>query len=615
MRKFRFSQITTVLLVTSILFLWSAAPTTATGRIAVHPFNCDADPDYGVYLADRLTSELFNHSYFTALDSLRFELIEPDTLSDDLAKRAMGARLPAEDLTTIRDHVDADYLILGSISDVGHLSIQVAVLDITTGEMVWRGSVKDSPAWTWTQMDKNVGDIPVMNMLEKLGFGAFDARPKPLAASDLPRKIALQPIHTTSDAPHAADSPRPLELGLQRDGLFELVKGSIGSMPSRTAPPRLTYKWRTMAHSGLEVDAVLCGSLKTLGKDGTVHNVGIASRLVEVPTGRILWAGSSSGRRVWRHDKLSDVTDATMGVLTERFAQFGASAAEGSLADVLADATNGSGWALVGNAYLQRGLLKQALEAFNTALTFPDGKASAFNGMGLVSVRRFEGFDEGIRYFKKALDEDPDYMEAYANLAQAYFDRDMTTGTRYAQEAIDRDPTYSRTYRIFGNWYEKNEEDKKAVEYYRKYARMEPEDTDTAVRFGYALGRLQDFRGIQDHIEPLLRTHPEAYELLPVVAYKDYRSGRFNKSRELFDRFLGRIGKGEREIYEDLSPLLTDEFRMVYGDLDEEKRKEFTERFWLERDPDLTTEPNERHLEHLSRVWIARRDYSDLAFP
>ncbi|MEE2754781.1 MAG: GWxTD domain-containing protein, partial [Candidatus Latescibacterota bacterium] len=159
------------------------------------------------------------------------------------------------------------------------------------------------------------------------------------------------------------------------------------------------------------------------------------------------------------------------------------------------------------------------------------------------------------------------------------------------------------------------EEDKKAVEYYRKYAKMEPGDTDTAVRFGYALGRLQDFRGIQDHIEPLLRTHPEAYELLPVVAYKDYRSGRFNRSRELFDRFLGRIGKGEREIYEDLSPLLTDEYRTVYGDLDEEKRKKFTERFWLERDPDLTTEPNERHLEHLSRVWIARRDYSDLAFP
>ena len=598
-----------------IVILCVSGSVLATGRIAVHPFRYTADADYGVYLADRLTSELYGHSYFTALDSLRFELIEPDTLSDDLVDRAMAGSPDPTDLEAIRGHVDADHLVLGIVTSLGHLSIQVAVLDVGSGSLVWRGSTTDNPAWTWTQMDKNVGDIPVLALLKSMGYDAFDTRPKPLDAADLPRKIALQPIHTTADGPLAADCRRRLQSGLERDGLFEIVRGSLGSDPSRTAPPRLGFKWRTMAHSGLEVDAVLCSSLKTLGKDGIVHNVGVASRLVEVPTGRILWAGSSSGRRVWRHDKLTDVTDATMAVLTERFAQFGASAAATSLADVLADATNGLGWSRVGQAYQQRGLLLQAREAFNTALTFPDGKAAAFNGLGLVAARRFEGFDEGVRYFKKALDVDPGFMEAYANLAQAHFDRDMTTGTRYANEAIERDPEYSRPYRILANWYEKNEEDKKAVEYYTKYAGMEPDDTETVIRFGHALGRLQDFRGIERHIEPLLRSHPEAYELLPIVAYKDYRIRRFNRARERFDRFLGRIGKGERDIYEDLSPLLTEAYRLAYGELDDEKRQVFADRFWLERDPDLTTEPNERHLEHLSRVWIARRDYSDLAFP
>ena len=587
----------------------------ATGRIAVHPFRYNADPDYGVYLADRLTSELYNHSYFQALDSLRFELIEPDTLTNELIERAIGGTLGPEDLAEVRDHVDADHLVPGTITYLGHLSIQVTVLDVASGRVAWKGSATDNPAWTWTQMDKNVGDIPVASILEAMGYDTFDTRPRPLTADLLPRKIALQPIHTTVDGPLAADCRRRLEAGLSRDGLFEVVKGSMGSDPSRTAPSRLNFKWRVMAHSGLEVDAVLCSSLKTLGKDGIIHNVGVASRLVEVPTGRILWAGSSSGRRVWRHDKLSDVTDATMAVLTERFAQFGASAAETSLAEVLADATNGAGWAQVGHAYLQRGLLQQAREAFNTALTFPDAQAAALNGMGLVSVRRFEGFDEGVRFFKKALDADRGFMEAYANLAQAHFDRDMTTGTRYADEAIDRDPMYARPYRILANWYEKNEEDKKAVAFYKKYASLESDDIETAVRFGHALGRLQDFRGIQEHIEPMMRQHPEAFDLLPVVAYKDYRTRRYNQSRELFSRFLGRIGKGERDIYEDISPLLSDAVRVVFADLDDDQKKVFAERFWLERDPDLTTEPNERFLEHLSRVWIARRDYSDLAYP
>lgn len=585
------------------------------GRIAVHPFRYDADPDYGVFLADLLTSELYGHSYFTALDFLRFELIEPDTLTDDLVNKALSGKLTPPDLVIIRGRVDADYLVLGSISLVGHLSIQVGVVDVESGVLVWRGETSDNPAWTWTRIDKNVGDIPVLALLESMGYDTFDNRPKPLKASELPRKIAIQPIHTTADGPLAADCRRRLQSGLERDGLFEVIRGGMGSDSSRTAPPRLSFKWRTIAHSSLEVDAVLCSSLKTLGKDGTVHNLGVASRLIEVPSGRILWAGASSGRRVWRHDKLLDVTDASMGVLAERLAQFGAGAAEISLTEVLADAANGLGWAKVGEAYLQRGLLPQAQEAFNTSLTYPDGKAAALNGLGLVAARRSDGFYEAHKYFKQALDEDPGFLEAYANLAQIHYNRGTTTGQEYAEEAIERDPTYSRPYRILANWYAKIKEDKKAVGFYAKYASVEPDDTETAVQFGHSLGRLQDFRGIQQHIEPLLSSHPEAYDLLPIVAYKDYRTRRFSRARERFDLFLGRIGKGEREIYQDLTPLLTEAHRLAYEELGDEKRKIFTNRFWLERDPDLTTEVNERHLEHLARVWIARRDYSDLAFP
>ena|GEM_PF-3581326 len=587
----------------------------ATSRIAVHPFRFASDPDYGVFLSDRITAELYNRSYFTALDSLRFELIEPDSLSGDLLARTLDDALTSGDLEAIRGRVDADYIVVGDITELGHFTIRVAVLDLASGTRIWNGETIDNPAWTWTQASRNVGDIPLQKLVDAMGFGDFDRPVFNPDASDLPRKIALQPVHTTVDGPLAADCRRRLELGLTRDGLFEVVKGSLGSEPSRTAPPRLDFRWRTMARSGLEVDAVLCSSLKTLGKDGTVHNIGVTSRLIEVPTGRILWAGSSSGRRIWRHDKLSDVTDATMGLLTEQFAQYGASAAESSLAEVLADANDGLGWAQVGHAYLKRGLLKQATEAFNTSLTYSDAKAAALNGLGLVSIRRFEGFDEGIRMFKKALDEDPAYVESYANLAQAYFDRDNTTGTRYAEEAIEQDPNYARSYRILAHWYEKNEEDKKAVPYYRTYASMERDDTETIVRFGHALSRLKAFREIEADIEPVLRSHPEAYELLPVVAYKDYRTGRFSRARERFDRFLGRIGKGERDVYQDLSPLLRDAYRMAYEELDDENRKEFESRFWLERDPDLTTDANERHLEHLSRVWIARRDYSDLAYP
>ena len=36
----------------------------------------------------------------------------------------------------------------------------------------------------------------------------------------------------------------------------------------------------------------------------------------------------------------------------------------------------------------------------------------------------------------------------------------------------------------------------------------------------------------------------------------------------------------------------------------------FLQRFWTEKDPDLTTAANERLLEHYRRVWYARRNFS-----
>ena len=79
-------------------------------RLAVSPFDYPADPDYGVFIADRLCAELTNRSYSEALDRRRFVLVEPDTIPAALTRlvAAVAVRVPEEALELLRRKTRAD---------------------------------------------------------------------------------------------------------------------------------------------------------------------------------------------------------------------------------------------------------------------------------------------------------------------------------------------------------------------------------------------------------------------------------------------------------------------------------------------------------------------------
>jgi len=595
----------------------AAAAVRPVPGLAVHPLYFPEEPDYGVFMADRIAHELLQYSYFPPLQRRRFELVETDTLDTGLMQRIAGAgeALPEDVLEAIRTRVTARYLLTGDVTATGHLTLRLKFIDLEDGRVRWQDKIVDNPAWTWTRSNREVGEITAEEVRVSMGYGQREAPPPVLSADALPRKVVIQPIYCPGNKGLAADYRIRLREHLTRDGLFDLLAGEVGRGREKLTPSRLKTALLWQAHEEMGADAVLCGSLRVLGKDATIYTMAVLLRLVEAPSGRILWMGKASGRRVWRWDKLMDITEGVVAHLSGDLAQFGAGAAEGVVAGLLAAAVDGPGWCAVGEAYLQRGLVKQAEAAFQKALAFPDGRARAHNGLGEIYVRLPETFSRAVDAFQKATQEAPGYLTPYANLARAYLGRDITTGVDYAKQAIAIDSTYSLPYRALGDWYEFNEDDRNAVGYYERYLELEPEDVEVAARMGRALIRLQDYERVARVIAPILKAHPEATNLLPVVAFRAYRVGRFQEADRYYRRFLNQTDRGERINYEMLDPILPPRELATYGGLSDAGRQAYAQRFWLKQDPDLTTEVNERLLEHYGRVWVARRDYSDRAYP
>ena len=432
----------------------------ATFRMAIAPFYSPYNGDYGVYMADRIAYELHRRAYLPALGRARFVLIETDVPMGEIdqADRQLSPALRE----FLSKRVPATYLLTGSVAFTGIYVIELKLIDLRTGVIVWTGEVRDNPAWVWTRAHRSVGEIPAAEVRSSLGFAEAETPVPAPEAEHLPRHILMQPLHTTDYLPLAADCEMHLKNAIQRDGLFSLVPGALKGTQGRERFSRISPDLRREASETTLAEAILTGSLLVLGKDGATDNIGLVLRLIDVETGQILWMGSSTGRRVWRWDKMADIVSATLGRLGEDLSQYGAGAAETQIAALRDQAIDGKSWSALGHAYLERGLLKQADEAFEKAMTFPDALAQARAGKGLVLLRRGGNFDDGVQALRSAIRSDPDYLDAYSYLAQALLDQGMVDGVGIAENAIRRDSTYLPPYRILGDWYADSEDHQRA---------------------------------------------------------------------------------------------------------------------------------------------------------
>lgn len=583
--------------------------------LAVFPLLSENDEAYGVFFADRLVVELIQHRDLPATKSRWFELVEPDTISQSVITTTLSTQqtVSGNALAALNQATNADYAMVGTVTQEGIRQINLKLVDLETGKITWEGKARDDNQWMWTQSQNEVGEFALANIINQLGFLLGEKRRPAIRANELPTQIAIRPFYTSHRA-LVSMFEKMLQDNIAQNGLFETQPAKI------TSGIRLDKITRQVIHDQSHTDAILCGSLLGLGKDQAINHTALTLRLVSLPSGQILWAGSASSQRVWRKDDFDMLAQSICTDLTTQMAQ----ARSGAIHEAFAFRTtpeDGPGWIQRGMIYLESGLLAESEEAFTNALSYPESEAAAQEGLGQVFARRPALRQRAVTAYRRAIDLNPNSAELHYRLAKVYFDMGMELTVSTAQRAIEIDPTLSRPYRLIadwyaqGDWYNNTRDDNTAVQYYVKYLKQEPDDMHAALSLGKVLLRTEQLKQIETVIIPILNTHPEATELLPIAGQWAAIMERYAESASYWDAYLSRTSPLELHHFESPQLLMSDAQKSEYTNLPETAKRGYINRFWQHLDLDVTSTVNERLLEHYKRVWFARQNFAEIAYP
>ena len=116
-------------------------PRETTPRLAVFPLLSERDPDYAVFISDRLVDELMRHRDIPAWQGRWFELVEPDTLPAARMREIATTQqaIQGDDLNALRSAAQADRAMVGYVSHAGTRTLHLRLIDLATGEVQWMG--------------------------------------------------------------------------------------------------------------------------------------------------------------------------------------------------------------------------------------------------------------------------------------------------------------------------------------------------------------------------------------------------------------------------------------------------------------------------------------------
>ncbi len=269
--------------------------------------------------------------------------------------------------------------------------------------------------------------------------------------------------------------------------------------------------------------------------------------------------------------------------------------------------------------------LGEAVETFSRlAETFP-GDAHILTRLGYAQLR-IRDFEAAKGSFEAALKLDEKKAAAHAGLALSYAEmpakgisafHNFRRSVGAAKKAIELDPEQAGAYRALGEAHERFKENfEKALKYFDTYLEMEPDDPDGLYYFGLTCIQAEAYDKIARHIIPYMEAHAEETRLLPIAAQGHFFEEQYEEALGYFERYLERADPSERELYTDIANAASAEELRVYTALsDTTARRNYLERFWLRRDPDMMTRVNERIVEHYRRVWYARAFFAEKISP
>lgn len=241
--------------------------------------------------------------------------------------------------------------------------------------------------------------------------------------------------------------------------------------------------------------------------------------------------------------------------------------------------------------------------AYKIALALCDTIPEIYNRLGFIefqkSDRKIIPFEKllrlikrdrkskAMRYFEKALDLNPDYIDAHYNLGRTYLaksgKKDLQKAEKHFNFILKQLFKYKDTIYQLGRVYQIRKENTTAIEIFKGLAQSREADGRESIQ--------------------LANIYYEIHQM--ELASRAYYSGlKLLKNSEMLE-----------DMYQSIRMLLTDDEKKDYRQLPDSGKALFFKKFWTHRDPTPGTDLNERLIEHFRRVDFARLSFRYTAPP
>lgn len=189
-------------------------------------------------------------------------------------------------------------------------------------------------------------------------------------------------------------------------------------------------------------------------------------------------------------------------------------------------------------------------------------------------------YGDAARQFERVLELDPGHCEAQFWLAKHYY-------RKWAHVQLYKD--YLQEARSLA----------------RQVVGCDPGNSAALYMLAFSLYVLGETEEAIARIDEFIASNPSDPRGQLLRGTVEFESFHYDECAELFDRGVSLLPESESKLLESIALLLDEDGAEEYDSASPERRAEMERAFWIPLDPDPTTPLNQRHLEHLYRMFLS----------
>ena len=191
-----------------------------------------------------------------------------------------------------------------------------------------------------------------------------------------------------------------------------------------------------------------------------------------------------------------------------------------------------------GDFFLNKGRTSEAIRCYQLAIQQKPDYTEAFNNLG-IAFKHQNRLDAAIACYQEALKNKPDYAEAYNNLANAFRDQgNLTEAKRLYQKALGLKPDFAEAYNNLGNVLKEQGQLDEAILKFQTALQIKPDYAEAHNNLGNVLQEQKKIPAAIDCYQRAIKFNPQHHKAFSNLGIAYQKQGWLNQASICYQKAI-----------------------------------------------------------------------------